>query len=83
MTAPAELNTTTEISVLESTIVGWSFCTWPTTAPTQPGSERLAWTSTSDVGGPSRRFGAWLPIRVTISSFETGVESGIAVELPR
>ena len=67
----------------ESSIVGWSFCTWPTTAPTQPGSYRLAWTSTSEVAGPSRRLGAWLPIRVTISSFETGVESGIDAEPPR
>ena len=49
ITLPAESKTTVEIDVLESSIVGWSFCTWPTTAPTQPGSKRLACTSTSDV----------------------------------
>jgi hypothetical protein len=56
---------------------------WPTTAPVHAGSQIWAWTRTSAEPGPTFVFGAWPVMRVTISSLETGVPSGMLVELPR
>ena len=56
---------------------------WPTTAPVQAGSYTVAWTMMSEEAGPSFFFGCCPPIRVTISSFDTGELSGIVVEPPR